>query len=143
VAERTWAALVPELACTDFQESLGFYQEVLGFSVVYGAPEAGFAYLELGKAQLMLMQGWDEWTTGAMERPFGRGINFRIEVDDVRAMEARLTGLGIPLFRGCQTAWYRDNGIERGQIEFLVQDPDGYLLRFMEPIGERPAAGTT
>ena len=36
-------------------------------------------------------------------------------------------------------AWYdMGGGTQSGSSEFLVQDPDGYLLRFAEPLGERP-----
>jgi len=37
-----------------------------------------------------------------------------------------------------EESWYEvGSDKEEGQIEFLVQDPDGYLLRFIEPLGER------
>jgi hypothetical protein len=42
-----------------------------------------------------------------------------------------------PLFRECHDAWYRIAGEERGNRQFLVQDPDGYLLRFAEDLGKR------
>jgi hypothetical protein len=31
--------------------------------------------------------------------------------------------------------WYRVNDQETGNKQFLVQDPDGYLLRFFEDLG--------
>jgi hypothetical protein len=35
-------------------------------------------------------------------------------------------------------AYKRSSGARHsGQRQFLVQDPDGYLLRFAEPLGER------
>ena len=34
--------------------------------------------------------------------------------------------------------WYRRDGFEVGNRQILVQDPDGYLLRFTEDLGERP-----
>jgi lactoylglutathione lyase len=37
-----------------------------------------------------------------------------------------------------ETKWYRHDDIEHGQTQFLVQDPDGYLLRFMQDLGQRP-----
>ncbi|MEM5521223.1 hypothetical protein [Sulfitobacter sp. AS59] len=49
-----------------------------------------------------------------------------------------LTASEIPLFRDPETAWYRIGTVERGVIEFLVQDQDGYLLRFSQLIGDRP-----
>ena len=35
--------------------------------------------------------------------------------------------------------WYRKDDILLGCKEFLVQDPDGYLLRISEDLGQRPA----
>src|SRR5882724_8615886 len=40
------AKLVPELVCSDFQESHRFYADLLGFRVLYSRPEERFAYLE-------------------------------------------------------------------------------------------------
>ncbi len=36
--------------------------------------------------------------------------------------------------------WYRADKIEVGQRQFLVMDPDGYLLRLVMDLGERPLA---
>lgn len=33
--------------------------------------------------------------------------------------------------------WYRQDNRLLGNKEFLIQDPDGYLLRFSEDLGER------
>ncbi|MEY3533635.1 MAG: hypothetical protein RI979_1659, partial [Pseudomonadota bacterium] len=41
-------------------------------------------------------------------------------------------------FRPLSTEWYRDGDLEHGQTQFLVQDPDGYLLRFMQHLETRP-----
>lgn len=133
-----WAAMVPELACSDVAASLRFYVGVIGFAVAYERP--GFAYLALGDAQLMLEAADGAWTTGELARPFGRGINLQIEVADAAALVARLERAGVPLFRSLAEIWYRAGDVEDGQREFLVQDPDGYLPRFAEPLGERPTA---
>lgn len=135
-----WAALVPELLVRDLGRSLAFYVGVCGFRVRFARPEDGFAYVTLGRAQIMLEElSADSWLTGELAAPFGRGINLQIEVPDVGAVLAALATAGLPLFRPPATSWYRDGGIEHGQTEFLVQDPDGYLLRFMQHLGERPA----
>lgn len=134
-----WAALVPELMVRDLNRSLAFYRDGCGFNLRYARPEDGFAYLQLGRAQMMLEEVHAEsWQTGPLERPFGRGINLQIEVTDATALCARLTRLGVPLFRPLSTDWYRDGETEHGQTQFLVQDPDGYLLRFMQPLDTRP-----
>ncbi|MBD3787510.1 MAG: VOC family protein [Sphingomonadales bacterium] len=101
--------------------------------------EDGFAYIELGRAQLMLEEVAEEsWTTARLEPPYGRGINLQIEVSDVVSLYDRLQAMNARIFRPIKTDWYREGDIEHGQTEFLVQDPDGYLLRFMQHLGERP-----
>lgn len=138
-----WSVLVPELAVRDLAASLRFYRGVLGFAEKFSRPEDRFAYLEMGRAQIMLDQIPDDpeaaWLTGAMEPPFGRGMNFQIEVPDVGALHGRVVAARMPLFRPLRTSWYREGEHENGQSEFLVQDPDGYLLRFMQHLGQRPA----
>jgi catechol-2,3-dioxygenase len=48
--------MVPELSVTDFPAYLRFYAEVLGFKVMIIRSDSDFAYVCLGKAQLMLEQ---------------------------------------------------------------------------------------
>lgn len=136
-----WAPLVPELLVTDLTRSLAFYCDTCGFRLRFQRPDDGFAYLDLGGAQIMLEEVSDEsWLTGPLQPPFGRGINLQIEVPDSGALLARLGAAGIAPFRPLSTDWYREGAIEHGQSQFLVQDPDGYLLRFVQPLGERPVS---
>ena len=136
-----WPALVPELLVRDLDASLAFYCGPCGFRLRYARPEDGFACLALGRAQIMLEEISPEaWTTGPLDAPLGRGVNFQIEVTDIAPLHARVAA-AVPLFGALATRWYRDGAIAHGQAEFLVQDPDGYLLRFMQHLGERPARG--
>lgn len=51
------------------------------------------------------------------------------------ALRDRLVEAGVPPFRGLTNAWYAVAGsMQEGQRELLVQDPDGYPLRFVEPL---------
>ncbi len=137
--EGDWAALVPELLVSDLEASQAFYCGLCGFAVKFARPEEGFVYLTLGRAQIMLEEiGPEAWVTGSLERPFGRGMNLQIEVDAVAPIAARLEAAGIVPFRALHEAWYRVDDVEHGQAQLLVQDPDGYLLRFVEVLGERP-----
>lgn len=137
-----WAALVPELICSDLAGSIRFYRDVLGFRIRFERPEDGFAYLEIGRAQLMLERYSPEsWLTGPLEPPFGRGVNFQIEVDALDPILDRICAAGVVLFVEPRTSWYREGDIEHGQVEMLVQDPDGYLLRLVEILPERPVSG--
>ena len=45
---------------------------------------------------------------------------------------------GWPIFVEPEEKWYRAGDVEIGVRQFLVQDPDGYLVRLQEEIGERP-----
>ena len=44
---------------------------------------------------------------------------------------------GAELFLAPETRWYRTGAQEAGVVQFLVQDPDGYLLRFQSSLGKR------
>jgi catechol 2,3-dioxygenase-like lactoylglutathione lyase family enzyme len=139
------AALVPELLVTDLAASLDFWCRPCGFAIAYDRPEEGFAYLDRAGCQVMLEQavwpGGRRWVTGPLERPFGRGMNLQIEVDDVAPILARLAEARWPLYLAPEEKWYRAGGSELGVRQFCVQDPDGYLLRFSQGIGTRPTAG--
>lgn len=139
-----WAKLVPELEVSDLERSLDFYVNVLGFRLEFAREEDRFAYLSLGGAQLMLSglsetPAWStgSWRTGELAYPFGRGINLQIEVEDAAEMAARLAALAYPLKVPLQDNWYRQGERLNGNREFLVMDPDGYLLRFAQDLGSR------
>lgn len=125
-----FAAMVPELDVTDLDASLAFWCGLLGFSVAYSRPEAGFAYLQRGPLQIMLCRINGEWMTGPLERPYGRGVNFQMTVDRIEPILAALDAAGWPLFRPVEEKRYRVGSGWSICREFLVQDPDGYLLRF-------------
>jgi len=133
-------SLVPELSITDYQKTLHFYTEILGFKIEYQREEEGFAYLSHGESQIMIDQiGLTRtWMTGELEYPLGRGINLQIEVPDVDKLLKRLYQNNISLFMELEEKWYRKDDVEVGNKQFLVQDPDGYLLRFFEDLGSRP-----
>ena len=127
-------ALIPELGVCDLGRSLDFYVGLIGFSVAYDRPEEGFAFLELGSAQLML-------DTIGMGRTFGEdaphgggGLNFQLEVEDFDGIAGRLAAAGWPLVLGPEERRYRTPEGERGQRQLWVRDPDGYLIRPFQPL---------
>jgi catechol 2,3-dioxygenase-like lactoylglutathione lyase family enzyme len=131
-------ALVPELDVTDIDASLEFWCGRLGFEIAYDRPAAKFAYLQREGAQVMLCQINGNWEVAPLERPFGRGINFQFRAKSLAPILAALAEIGWPLYREPYEVWYRTGASrEGGSRELLVQDPDGYLLRFAEDIGER------
>ena len=133
--------LVPELSVTDYKASRHFWCDLVGFSLRYERPEEGFGYLVLGNAHLMLDQinVGRTWETGSLEPPLGRGINFEVQVENLDTILRRIKNAGWPIFVEPEEKWYRAGEIEIGVRQFLVQDPDGFLLRLQQEIGERPA----
>lgn len=136
------AAVVPELGVSDIQKSLSFWCGLLGFEIAYDRPDARFAYLTRGHLQVMLCELNGRWETAKMQRPFGRGINLQMTVDRIEPILIALNDAGWPLYEQPNEAWYRVGDQEGGQREFLVQDPDGYLMRFAERLGVRPASAS-
>lgn len=135
------ARMVAELLVKDLARSRQFWIDLCGFEVVYQREEEGFVFLDRDGAQFMLeeVRGDDGWITAPLEAPLGRGVNFEIKVKSVDALHKRLMDANWPLYRQMQERWYRSDDVEIGVRQFLVQDPDGYLLRFSEWIGDRPA----
>ncbi|HEY3146201.1 MAG TPA: VOC family protein [Dongiaceae bacterium] len=133
------AKLVPELMVSSHAASRDFYVRIIGFNVRYDRPAEKFSYLDLGGAELMIEEETDFWATAPRERPYGRGVNLQIEVDGLDAILGRLDAAGIALFPPVEEAWYRIGDNYGGNRQFLVQDPDGYLLRFFEDLGTSAA----
>jgi len=138
-------ALIPEFFVRDMEQSLRFYVDALGFRVEYFREEGQFQFLSLKKAQLMLFQDEDEqlladkdkWFTGDLEYPRGRGVNLQIAVKDIDVLLRSLQRKGYSLYVPREEKWRDVGGKLAGDAEFLVQDPDGYLLRFSSSLGTR------
>ncbi|MEZ8290881.1 bleomycin resistance protein [Vibrio splendidus] len=137
--ENYWNPMVPELSVSNFERSLAFYVDVLGFSIRIRRENPDFVYLEQEHVQMMLEQISDEgWITGELEAPLGRGVNFQIELSDLEPLVKRLQTHKVSLFREMKETWYDIGEKLSGERELLLQDPDGYLLRFTQHLGEKP-----
>ena len=144
--------IVPELDVSDLDESAAFYVGVIGFAVVFRRPQERFAYLSLGAAELMLQEAAGpgrRFRTAPLERPFGRGVYLQIAVPDVDALYAAVRASGRATLVDLEERWYdvdvvapsgrwvRAGRAQAGNRQFVVPDPDGYLLRFYTNLGAR------
>ncbi|KZD30597.1 Glyoxalase [Bacillus cereus] len=77
------------------------------------------------------------WSTGELSYPYGRGINFQIIINDIDSLYDSLKKNEYPIKFDIQENWYRADTKLKGQKEFLIMDPDGYLLRFVQNLGEK------
>jgi catechol 2,3-dioxygenase-like lactoylglutathione lyase family enzyme len=137
-------SLIPELDVSDLDRSLTVYLEVLGFRCHVRRPEERFAYLIREGAHLMLEEARGpgrRFHTAPLEYPFGRGVNLQIEVSNVDALYANVQKSDMTILIPLEERWYRHDQMELGNRQFVMADPDGYLLRFFSNLGERPARG--
>lgn len=129
---------IPELSVTKLNNSIQFYK-TCGFKIEYERPEDKSAFLSLEEIQIMLQEisDDDKWEVGKLEYPFGRGINFQLEVENVDIIYNSLKENNYQIAFEIEENWYREDDKLLGCKEFLVQDPDGYLLRFQSDLGTR------
>ena len=147
------APLVPELDVTDLDASLQFYVDVVGFTVAFERRPERFAYLALEGAEVMLQEAAGpgrRFRTAPLERPFGRGVNLQIAVGDVDAVLASVLRAGVQPFVPIEDRWYDIDVVapsgrwsisgpgRAGNRQFVVADPDGYLLRIFTSLGVEP-----
>ena len=133
-----WNKIIPELSVTNLENSLDFYKTV-GFKIEYERPENKFVFISLGEIQFMLQENSDndKWDLAPLSYPFGNGINFQLEVNNLEEIYNNLKTENYKITFDIEENWYRQNNKLLGNKEFLVQDPDGYLLRFSEDLGEK------
>ena len=130
--------LIPELRVFDLEKSKKFYTDVLGFRIEYERYD--FAMMVLGKCQIMLQQltlpsvkgSWN--VTDDMQYPLGRGINLQIILPNISKVYNSIKKHNYNIFIDLLVSDYQENEFTNHVLEFLVQDPDGYLLRFQQDI---------
>jgi catechol 2,3-dioxygenase-like lactoylglutathione lyase family enzyme len=104
------------LTTPDMAAAVSFF-DALGFSMLYGGPDAAFTSYAIGESYLNLQHG--AWTSPAGV-VWGRAI---IWVDDVDAMHARAIAMGYrPLTDPADAPW--------GERYFHITDPSGHELSF-------------
>ena len=122
--------MIPELSVFDIEQTKRFYND-LGFKIEYERPEEKFVFMSFQDSQFMFEQIHDNgWNIGELIYPLGRGINFSIAVDDIEGLYKLVKTLHLEIYRELYRSIYQVNGTEETQTEFLIQDPNGYLLRF-------------
>ena len=128
--------LIPELSVSNIKKSTEFYIEVLGFKKEYERQADKFVFLSYFGSQIMLEEINNHWSVGKLERPFGRGINFQIETNEIEEISKRIKANNIEIYKDIFESRYTADSVTYVEKELLVQDPDGYLLRFQQTIEE-------
>ena len=122
-------SLIPELSVSNINKSKEFYLKI-GFKIKYERKEDRFCFLELEDNQIMIEENNNNWNTGKLEYPYGRGINISMSISDVEKLYNMLKKKKINFFLDLEVHEYLVDDKIYYDKEFLIQDPDGYLLRF-------------
>ena len=121
--------LTPNLVVSDVSRSIAFYRDRLGFEVETTVPDAEpyvFAIMRSGAVQIFLNApepAFEEYPA-MKERPLGGTLTMYIEVTGIERTYDELKAQ-IPMVTPLEAKWY-------GVAEFVVADPDGYLITFAE-----------
>ena len=83
--EIVYNSLIPELSVSNIDISKKFYLD-LGFKIRYERKENKFCFLQLEENQIMIEENNDNWNTGKLEHPYGRGINLSMAVSNIEKM---------------------------------------------------------
>ena len=122
-------SLIPELSVSNINKSKEFYLKI-GFQIKYERKEDKFCFLELENNQIMIEENNNNWNTGKLEYPYGRGINISMSISNVEMLYNTLKKKKIDFYLDLEVHEYRVDDKIYYDKEFLIQDPDGYLLRF-------------
>ena len=82
-------SLIPELSVSNINKSKEFYLK-LGFKIMYERVEDKFVFLQLEDNQIMIEENNNNWNTGKMDYPYGRGINISMSVKDIDSMYKKI-----------------------------------------------------
>ena len=96
--------MIPELTVSDINKTKEFYLNILGFKLEYEREADRFIFLSFEETQLMFEEMHENgWNVAEMSYPFGRGINFSIEVEDIDMIYHKLILNEYPLYRSMMT----------------------------------------
>jgi catechol 2,3-dioxygenase-like lactoylglutathione lyase family enzyme len=135
--------VLPRLGCAELARSLRFYTDVLGFALLEGGVEQGWAGLARDGAELVLEQA-GAGSTGPLEYPHGRGLTLQVAVPDAEELYAAVLAYGGRIHRPLAARAEAAAGQDGPAATFEVMDPDGYLFRFVDAPADAldPSHGT-
>ena len=122
-------SLTPNLIVSDVARSIGFYRDLLGFSLGPTVPEQApyvFAIVQSGPVQIFLNApepAVAEYPAFA-GRPLGGTLTLFIEVERISEVYEDLR-TRVEVVMPLEKKWY-------GVTEFAFADPDGYLITYAE-----------
>jgi len=121
--------LTPNLVVSNVERSLAFYRDVIGFALVTTVPDASpfaFAIVQSGGVEIFLNAPEPAIAEypAFRDRPIGGTLTLYIEVQGIKQLYETL-GSRVQTVTSLEKKFY-------GVTEFVIADPDGYLITFGE-----------
>ena len=123
-------SLTPNLMVNDVEETIEYYTDVLGFTLLMTVPETGKLDWAMVKRNdvVLMFQTTKSLKEGvprlAGEKP-GGGLTFYIKVDRISEMHEELFNNEAEIISDLESTFYNT-------IEFSIADINGYVLTFSE-----------
>lgn len=135
--------LSPNLMVKDVKETVDFYQQILGFSLVMAVPDTqdgivteitgdkklSYALIKNGNVEIMLQEesSLREDISAFSDMKIGGTFSLYIEVDDLHNFYNGVKD-NVSIIKDYATAWY-------GMDEFYIRDINGYVIGFAQKKG--------
>ncbi|MDR3258078.1 MAG: hypothetical protein LBT51_00500 [Fusobacteriaceae bacterium] len=78
---KTFNKLIPELSVINYNNSLNFYVNILGFKIDYIREKNHFAMLSINGVQIMIEEYNGNWDTGKLDYPDGYLLRFTENIE--------------------------------------------------------------
>ncbi len=122
--------LTPNLMVNDVEETIEYYTDILGFTLLKTVPEKGnpdWAMVKRNDVILMFQSAKslkDELPKLKSQKP-GGGLTFYIKVDRITELHEELVENEVEIIANLESTFY-------DTIEFSIIDNNGYVLTFSE-----------
>ena len=123
-------SLTPNLMVNDVEETIEYYTDILGFTLLKTVPEVGvidWAMVKRNNVMLMFQSAKslkDELPKLKAQKP-GGGLTFYIKVDKITELHEELMDNEVEIISDLESTFY-------DTIEFSIVDINGYILTFSE-----------
>jgi uncharacterized glyoxalase superfamily protein PhnB len=133
--------LTPNLMVRDVRDTVEFYRNTLGFTLIMAVPETQdgiltdlpdgmqivYALMKNGGAEIMFQseKSLREDVPALVGTQLGASISLYMEVEKIDGLYRKLQSKA-EIVKPMQTTWY-------GMNEFYIRDNNGYILCFAEP----------
>ncbi len=121
--------LTPNLIVSNVEQSMAFYRDVLGFTIVTTVPDAppyAFAIAMAGDVQVFFnsVEAATEEYPAFRNQPIGGTLTLFFEVSAIEQLYGELTPK-VRVVMPLEKKWY-------GMTEFAFLDPDGWMITYAQ-----------